>query len=203
MPFIAKIKNPIAIGIAANAGLLIGNFASYWDFSTTLITYVYEVLIFAVIQGIYLFKDERSSNLGTFLVSGFFIIAIPFFVTISIGESIGELTFARNFAKSFMLNIFIQIQHIWPIILIRTISGIIEFLDTPKSSRELNLQTTLFYKIFLIAGIILLCSLVVFLFGVKSKLPILIIAIAVRVGIDYYVYPQEFKNLFKQNSTDK
>lgn len=193
------IKDPIIIGLISNAGLLIGNIAGYWNFTITQFTFIYEIALFTLIGFFYLLFQKRAYDPGTLLMSGFFIVAIAFFVTLSISDSIGELpdVFKRT-SEGLMVKVFHEVKHIWPIFFLITITSIISFFETSEKYRELSLQTTLFYKIFLIAAIIGGGILVVFVAGIHSKLPIIIIAILAKIGLEYYLNPVGFKEALKK-----
>lgn len=193
------IKDPIIIGLISNVGLLIGNIAGYWNFTITQFTFIYEIALFTLIGFFYLLFQKRAYDPGTLLMSGFFIVAIAFFVTLSISDSIGELpdVFKRT-SEGLMVKVFHEVKHIWPIFFLITITSIISFFETSEKYRELSLQTTLFYKIFLIAAIIGGGILVVFVAGIQSKLPIIIIAILARIGLEYYLNPVGFKEALKK-----
>jgi hypothetical protein len=193
------IKDPIIIGLFSNAGLLIGNIAGYWNFTITQFTFIYEIALFTLIGFFYLLFQKRSYDPGTLLIGGFFIVTIAFFVTLSISDSLGEITavFKRT-SEGLMVKVFHEVKHIWPIFFLITITSIISFFETSEKDRELSLQTTLFYKIFLIAAIIGGGILVVFIAGIKSKLPIIIIAILARIGLEYYLNPVGFKEALKK-----
>jgi len=185
--------------LISNVGLLIGNIAGYWNFTITQFTFIYEIALFTLIGFFYLLFQKRAYDPGTLLMSGFFIVAIAFFVTLSISDSIGELpdVFKRT-SEGLMVKVFHEVKHIWPIFFLITITSIISFFETSEKYRELSLQTTLFYKIFLIAAIIGGGILVVFVAGIQSKLPIIIIAILARIGLEYYLNPVGFKEALKK-----
>jgi hypothetical protein len=189
-------KDPVVIGLVSNVGLLLGNILGYWSFAETLFTYIYEILLFTVLAFIYLTAKGRMHNPGYMLMGGFFIIAIAFGCTLGVSISIGEIIDPPR--GDLILSTFHQVKHIWPIFFILTISGIIAFFDLSAKDRELSLQTTLFYKIFLVAAIIAGALLFVYSFGIKSKLVIVIITIIARIGLDYYLNPAVFKSYLKK-----
>lgn len=187
------------IGFATNVGLLVGNVLGYWSFAETLITYIFEILLFTVLGYIYLTATGKMHNPGAILIGGFFIIAIAFGCTLAVSYSIGELTNPpQTGLKARLLSTFHQVKHIWPIFFMLTVGGIIAFFNQSAKDRVLSLQTTLFYKIFLVAAIIAAALLFVYSFGIKSKLVIVIITIIARIGLDYYLNPVVFKSYLKR-----
>lgn len=111
-------------------------------------------------------------------------------MSISIGELIDP---PGNDLSELLLDIFHQVRHIWPAFFILTIAGIISFFDRAAKDRKSSLQTTLFYKTSLVTVIIAGSLLLVFTFGIKSKLAIVMITILARLGLKYYLNPEAFK----------
>ncbi len=192
-------KDPVVFGLVSNFGLLLGNIFGYWSFAETLFTYTYEILLFTVIGFLYLTFKGRMQNPGYLLLGGFFIIAIAFGTTLAISISIGELFDPPGGdLKELLWSVYHQVKHIWPIFFVLTISSVITFFEITANERELSLQTTLFYKIFLVAAIIAGSLLLVYAFGIKSKLAIVILSIIARIGLDYYMNPTAFDPYLKK-----